>query len=320
MMASMAQPGSGTLRSVCAVCVACCVAACTPHGNTGQRARGTDASRPARPRHATASQTDASSSGVALFTSTLDNALADFDSALQNRLLVEKLLAVKLTGDIVYADVSNTVAHISSRELLDCLHGQLEDFDESNPKTLMIMCIYEIIYRRGEPSWATAYAISELGDFYCQSSMRDKHWWVMREQLARPVPAADATEAEKATYASIQLSLELRMFGERRLQQIEKIFALARAGVVPFPRQALDMTEVSKALALLQAGRYEESRQHFHEIYRRCQRGEMDDSVTSLFPHGPDAEYERRYRLHCANLANGSLARTLAEQERNLVQ
>lgn len=320
MISGMAQTGSGTLRSVCAVCAACCLAACTPHDDAGQRAPGTAPSRSAHQHLSTESQTNASSSRVALFAATLDNALGGFDTALQNRVLVQELLSVKHTGDIVYADVSNTVAHISSRELLDCLDGQLEDFDENNPKTRMIMCIYEIIYRRGEPSWATAYAISILGDFYCQSSMRDKHWWVMREQLARPVPAADATEAEKATYACIQLSLELRLFGARRLRQIEKIFALARAGVVPFPRQPLDMTEVSKALALLQEGRYEESRQHFHEIYRRCQRGEMNPSVARLFPNGPDAEYERRYRLHCANLANGSLARTRAEQERNLVQ
>jgi len=236
---------------------------------------------------------------------------------MHNKLAINELLAVQNTSDICYTTVSNRVADISTQEILDGVYGELTDLYSWNPKTRMIMMLYEVVYRRGEPSWAATYALCRLGSFYSFNGNvhPEMKWWVMREQLMRGLPS-DAGPAEQASFVTIQLDLARRLDGSRRLVQIEKVQKMARDGKLQFPQQPLDMLELMKASTLMDMARFEECKQVLYEINRRCKLGEMDPSVADNLYDGPDGKYQRMLRLYESN--REAIAKTLVEQERNL--
>jgi len=157
---------------------------------------------------------------------------------------------------------------------------------KKNARTRAIMRLYEVVLARGEPKWAELFARIELAGYYavCFWDNYEASVALLREATLSEHPP----EAEKATYATIQLNLvrwQESKDPEACLKQIERVKDLAARGVVPFGQQPLDMLELAKADCLINLGRIEEARRHLADVYARVQSGALDRSLRGAFAH-----------------------------------
>jgi hypothetical protein len=209
---------------------------------------------------------------------------------------LEQALSFRSTNQFTFETISNLMANVPSQAILDRIIPLKRNREPNDPTTMAMMYMYEVVLNRGQPNWATLYARSELGDFYCYNSERcpaKGRLWAMnllRDATLSPNPSA----SEQRTYVSIQFDLVRRTRGAERLGYIEKMERWVAEGKLPMPKQPVQMLPIFKAGALLNLHRDDEARVVLKELYDRRMLSNAD-CVRHLVDEGVEA-YINGYR------------------------
>jgi len=209
---------------------------------------------------------------------------------------LERALSFRSTNDFTFETISNLVADIPSNVLLDRIVPLHRNSRPSDPLTMAIMHMFEVIMLRGTPPAAALFARHRVGNFYCYNGScfpdRGDAWGMAVLDGATLSP--DAGEAERNTYVSILYEAMRRSsYGAPRkersedcLRRIAHLEQLVRDGVVPMGRQPYQMLSIFKARSLIKLKRDEEAINILRELYRR--REDLDPSLQMMLKDGPE--------------------------------
>jgi len=244
---------------------------------------------------------------------TLDSVQSNLDMfALQidAKMFLHGLVTLSTTNELDYLFVSNKVACLTSKDIIDVIAMMQENRDAMEPKTRAIIMLYDIIYRRGTPAWATLFSVVKLGDYYTYNSadFPDEASWILQEQQQLQLTTSPS-DAERDTFATIQLDLCRRLEPQQAIDQIEKTQRMADAGLINV--REYDLLTHMKGYALLKLGRVDEARQIFTRLYNRAKAGKLD-AHTALQYINDDFDGVEPYIEHHMKIIQGN-----AERESN---
>lgn len=232
------------------------------------------------PAHAAEAMTGGESTGdVRVSASLVSAAATNFRGRLEHYLTVREILSS--TG-MSYAEVSNRVAHIATPVILDAVAEEYDrpvDRNLRGPKQRAAMQLYQVVYERGSPGWARAFALAEMLDYYCYNAARypAESLWVV-EEADRLELSANYDQAELDTYLSIKFRLCAAVHApQRALRNIAEIERCVQAGLIDAKAQPVQVLPLMKAQALLNLRRVDEARAVLQEVYSRL---DTVDSIT----------------------------------------
>lgn len=210
---------------------------------------------------------------------------------------LERALSFRSTNEFTFETISNLVADIPSSVLLDRIMPLYVNNQPSDPRTMALMHIAELIMLRGQPSAEALFARHVVGSFYAFNPSafpeRGKDWGLRVLEEAQLSP--DASKAEQQTYVSILFELTLRLMARPadRLKYIAKLEQIKAEGILDVPEQPFGMLPITKAFALLDLNREDEARALLQDLYDR--REEVQHDVYMNIRDGVEAFITNRY-------------------------
>jgi len=230
---------------------------------------------------------------VPVSTGTVSGAYAKFSGRLEHCLAVREILSS--TG-MTYEAISNRVAHIDTPVILDVVAEEYDrpvDRNVKGSKQRAAMLLYQVVYERGEPAWARAFALSEMIDYYWFNAdlYSGEAQWASKE-ADRLALSANYDDAELRTYLSIKLRLCAAVYEpERALRNMAEIERCVQAGLLHATAQPVLILPLMKAQALLNLRRVDDARAVVQELYER--RGSVDGITRDNLKDGVEAFIRR---------------------------
>jgi len=204
-----------------------------------------------------------------------------FSDMLQYGLLIREILNFTNETFLTLEAVSNKVANVPTSAIVKVL--QEEDYNRKGltSKEKSRMLLWQVIYNRKKPAWASLFALSKFGDYYTYhgSKFPGKSEWI-RDLRKKVKLSENPIEAEKKTFVSIKNDLMMDLVyeePENGIKLIEEIRDMHKSGVIDFPEQPFQMLYLFKADALLGLNREDEAREEVQKLYN--QLDSIDDSI-----------------------------------------
>ncbi|MCX7847053.1 MAG: hypothetical protein N2595_03345 [bacterium] len=198
--------------------------------------------------------------------------------------------------------VSNMLAGVSSKDIMAVVVPLQKNCDYKDEETRAIMKVYEVVRARGTPGWAVLFCTLQLSRFALDSMTKEGYERGVA-MLRESSLSVDATEMEKQTYVSIQLSLlnVLQWNPPEQLAQIERIECMVRDKLVEFPRQPLENMVLEKASCYYWLGRDDEARALIEGLYEQYKRGTLSPLTGAVFADGLEQCVQFYQRMAKAN-------------------
>jgi len=268
-----------------------------PAAADGARAAGTNVITVEVPEPARRSAGEAESAPRGADMAAVESNTAAYVLSADAAARLERALSFRSTNDFTFETISNLVADIPSRVLLDRIVPLYVNNEPDDPRTMALMHIAEVVMLRGQPSADALFARHMVGNFYAFNPSafpeRGKDFGLNVLMEAQLSPGA--SKAEQQTYVSILLDLTLRLVGRPadRLAYIAKVEHIKKEGVLEIPQQPYGLLPVLKALALLGLNREDEARALLQDLYN--QRDQLQPDVYNDIRDGVEAFITNRY-------------------------
>jgi len=195
-----------------------------------------------------------------------------------------------------YEEISNAVAHIDSQTIIDLVALEYDRPVHRNltgPKQYAAMMLYKVVYMRKKPSWACAFAMSEMLDYFTLkfSKYPSEGLWVLEEADQLEL-SQNYSKAELNTFLSLKMKLVRVGKHKMALENIKILEECIKEGLLDPSSQAAQIMPLQKACIFIEQRRVDEARSIVKEVYSRID--ELDPSIQRDLKYGVEEFIRRR--------------------------
>ena len=217
----------------------------------------------------------------------------NFENALLHESTLRSILTIDNTNNITFAAISNKVAGISSKEILDFIIPSGVSIEFNTPQTYAMAMLYEVVLSRPEPPWARLYALAELQKIYNRAGnfqVVPKEWSSRINKMMREATLSDnPNKSERNTYANIKCRLMRLSQPAEQLERIEELRKLHSEEVIHLNSQVYDGFVLFEAISLIELDRIDEARSILNIAYDKAQKKEVHPYVNFELHNGVEA-------------------------------
>ena len=132
----------------------------------------------------------------------------NFSDMLQHGLFIREILSFTNETFLTLEAISNKVANVPTSAIVKVLQEEEYNREGLTSKEKSRMLLWEVIYNRKTPAWASLFALSKFGDYYTYhgSKFPGKSEWV-RDLRKKVKLSENPIKAEKRTFVSIKNDL-----------------------------------------------------------------------------------------------------------------